>query len=99
MSSLIAPRSELSIIDPRTGLVTREWYRYLVQLGKSLGASPTLEDDLNVQLATATADVEATALTALKASQDALASTLFQDLDKPTPPDMSLLAWWPGETK
>ena len=33
MSTLIPPRYELSLIDPRTGKVSREWYKYLVELG------------------------------------------------------------------
>lgn len=112
MTALVAPRSELPLIDPRTGLISREWFRYLVQLGRSVGNSPTLEDDLNLQVAGEAAAIDGTALSALALAKtaeadaqtaqsmanDAKLLALFQE-ERAVPQDMSLLGWWPGESK
>ena len=109
MTALVAPRSELPLIDPRTGLISREWFRYLVQLGRSVGNSPTLEDDVSLQVTGEAAAIEGLALSALAlaktAESDALAAQSMAQLlsafpeDRPVSQDMSLLGWWPGESK
>lgn len=105
MTALVAPRSELPLIDPRTGLISREWFRYLVQLGRSVGNSPTLEDDLALQVAGEASGIEGTALTALSIAKTASDGATFAQLmtafpeERQPPQDMSLLGWWPGESK
>lgn len=46
MTTISAPRYELPIVDTETGRISREWYKFLVQLGNSVSGSPTLSDDL-----------------------------------------------------
>ena len=51
MTSLVAPRYDSPVIYSDTGRMSREWYTFLVTLAKAAGASPTVGDDLAMQLA------------------------------------------------
>jgi len=89
MSTLIPPRYELPIIDARTMQMSREWYKFLVQLAQAVGGSTS-----------GTEDVQLDALSAITAAESlALAPksgvSLFEPSDPPRIPDVSLLAWWP----
>ena len=95
MSSLVAPRYELPLIDPASGRMSREWYQFLVRLSKAVGESPTSSDD--VQLLDSTQSGDAMALSALNTlSKDILA---LYPLDPIPAVDTSILAWWPGDQK
>jgi len=50
MSSLVAPRYESPVIYSDTGRMSREWYQFLVNLAKAIGASPTSTDDTRLTL-------------------------------------------------
>ena len=88
--SLNPPRFELPVVG-KDGKITREWYRYLVGVGKSI-TSATLEDDLTLQATDA--DVSQ-AVAADRMARDAVLMASLGDYDKPQAPDSSLLAWWP----
>ena len=51
MTSLVAPRYDSPVIYSDTGRMSREWYTFLVTLAKSAGSSPTVGDDLAMQVA------------------------------------------------
>lgn len=85
MSIANAPRYEVPIVDLSTGHISREWYKFLVQLAQSVGPSPTNTDDTVIQLNADVASVESTALSAVKATSDALsAALLLQPPDRPS---------------
>ena len=91
MSTLIPPRYELPILDPRTGQMSREWYKFLVQLAQAAGGSTSgvqdarLESEMN--------SPEDLALTALSATHRQTALLLEPvDLPKPKP---QILEYWP----
>lgn len=98
MTALIAPRYELPLVDPETGRMSREWYKFLAQLAKSVGTSPTTSDDLQLFENTDTAAVEALALRALQDTRNS-PYLLFEPVDQPKAVDLSLLAWWPPDQK
>ena len=98
MSAPIPPRYELPIADSK-GRISREWYKYLVGLGLSVG-SDTFSDDAQLSDNSDASAAESLGLTALKAAKDAQGLFLLtlQD-DKKTVDDTSLLAWWPSDSK
>lgn len=51
MTSLVAPRFELPLVDNK-GRVSREWYKFLVNLAKSVDSSPSSLDDQMISLET-----------------------------------------------
>ncbi len=89
MTSLIAPRYELPLLDPGTGQMSREWYKFFVQLAKSIGPSGTNTDDFRILESSLPTD-------AAQPPKAASESDLFGSPDLPQPPDVELLAWWPG---
>jgi len=95
MSTLIPPRYELPIIDAQSGRMSREWYKYLVQLGNSISGSPTLASDLTNLETADSAAVEAFSLTAMGLAREAESIAWLGGEDLPKTPDVSLLAWWP----
>jgi hypothetical protein len=97
MTALVPPRYELPI-DMAGNRITREWYKYLVILGNSIGGSTTSTDDQQLSQVTDDAAVESIALRASRDAKDALSMFLLNGDDKPQTPDASLLAWWPGNT-
>lgn len=99
MSSNIPPRFELPITDNQ-GRVTREWYKYLVNLGNSQNNSLTSIDDVQGFLNMDSSGIEATALSALIKASAALAldGQFLMGIDQPQKPDNDLYALWPGNT-
>lgn len=93
-----APRFELPISD-KSGRVTREWYKFLVQMANSLGPSLTGADDLQNFQNLDSAAAESQAISANNAAKLAQSMILLLGEDQPKPPDTSLLAWWPGDVK
>lgn len=97
MTTLIPPRYELPIVQDEKGRISREWYKYLVLLGNSLGGSTTVGDDIQLSQVIDDASIEALALIAEKTALQAVAMFLLSEKDSQiTPKDTSLLAWWPG---
>lgn len=95
MSTIIAPRYELPLLGT-DGRISREWYKFLVQIANSIDRSGTSFDDLVTLQNTETFESVVLNL------QNTLANTsplLFESLDKPQPTDSTLLALWPGESK
>ena len=45
MSSLQIPKQEMQAVDPETGKMSKEWYRYFSDQKKATGPSPTANDD------------------------------------------------------
>lgn len=80
MTALIPPRYELPI-DMAGNRITREWYKYLVILGNSIGSSTTSTDDQQLSQVTDDANIESMVLTAKKRADDALGSSLLQDTE------------------
>lgn len=100
MSSLIAPRYELPVIDSTTGRMSREWYKFLVLMAKSVGTSGSSTDDLQLLSQGDASQAESLAVKALKDARDAANFMLLSmESDLPKPVDLSLLAWWPGDQK
>lgn len=99
MTSLTAPRYELPLIDIDTGRMTREWYKFLVQLGNSVGPSSTNTDDLRLFESMDASEAESRANKALKDAGTAISLLLYGSDDPVKSPDLSILAWWPGESK
>lgn len=99
MSSNQPPRFELPVTDGK-GRITREWYRYLVNLGNSQNNSATSSDDLQNFQNLDSAGAESIALTALNIANKALANDgqFLLGQDQPQKPDNDLLAFWPGNT-
>lgn len=97
--SLIPPRYELPIVMDEKGRISREWYKYLVLLGNSVGGSTSASDDQQLSQVSDDAAVEGIALKAQADAKAAFGFLLLGDHDKPQSQDTSLLAWWPGETK
>lgn len=97
MTALVPPRYELPI-DMAGNRITREWYKYLVILGNSIGGSTTSTDDQRLSQVTDDAALEALGLRARKEAKDALPMFLLGDQDRAIPQDTSLLAWWPGNS-
>lgn len=92
--SLTIPRYELQLIDPKSGQISREWYKYLALLGNAIG-SQTVSDDTQVSDATDDAASEALGLHALKVAKDAESLFFYGADDRKQPDDLSLLGWWP----
>lgn len=63
MTSLVAPRYDTPLTYSDTGRMTREWYTFLVTLAKATGQSPTVGDDLAMQLAMSEATSDAASTT------------------------------------
>lgn len=100
MTTLIPPRYELPIVQDDKGRISREWYKYLVLLGNSLGGSTTVSDDIQLSQYIDDAATESEALRAQNTALQALAMFLLTEKDsQPIPKDTSLLAWWPGDQK
>jgi hypothetical protein len=89
--SLIPPKADLAIVDG-AGRVSREWYRFLTALSRSVG-SDTLTDDLITQ--SDMSHVEALALQANARRDEHL---LFAPCDPVATQDTTLLALWPGNS-
>jgi len=94
LSSNQPPRFELPVTDGK-GRITREWYRYLVNLGNSQNNSATSSDDLQSFQNADSAGAEALALKALKRINDMDGQFLLGQ-DQPQKPDNDLMAFWPG---
>lgn len=94
MSNLTIPRRELQIVDPKSGFVSGEWYKYLALIGTAIG-SLTATDDAQVMDAADDAAVESLGLRAVKIARDAEGLFFYSADDRKQPEDLSLLAWWP----
>lgn len=99
MSTNQAPRFELPVTDGK-GRITREWYRYLVNLGNSQNNSATSSDDLqNAQnMDQAAGDAIALAALSKAIAAQAIDGQFLMGLDQPQKPDNDLYAFWPGNT-
>lgn len=89
-----APRFELPISD-KSGRVTREWYKFLVQMANSLGPSLTGADDLQNFQNLDAAGVDSLAIHALTRLK-AIDGQFLMSIDQPQKPDNELMAFWPG---
>ena len=86
MSDITPPRYGLAIIDPRTGQMSREWYKFLSSLAASI-ATPTNADDARLIGAMESGDAEAISVSA------------FSMASKSVNSGADLLGWWPGDQK
>lgn len=101
------PPPRVSIIDPRTGLMSREWYRWFIAVFNLLGAgqNATSLTDLQVGPAVQTLgeDVDSAVaqaqLSSLVARYDTILAELQQRLDTTPPfPQIGTLAYQNAET-
>lgn len=96
MSSIVPPRYELPLIEAN-GRISREWYKFLVLLAKSVGTSPTSSDDLQSAQNIDASSIESIATGAANAAVAASTLRLLEAVDLPIPTDASILAWYPEE--
>ena len=92
MGSLTAPRYELKLLD-ESGNMSREWYKFLVNLSKAIGSSGTLADDLQTTQQIELADMAGLIAQFTQRRDDFM---LFEKPDTGKPVDNTLLALWPG---
>ena len=93
MSNFNIPKYEIPIVDQK-GHMDRVWYKYLAQLGNSIG-STTYSDDAQTLDVADDAAAESLALRANRTAQEAQGLFLYGSDDPVKPQDLSLLAWWP----
>ena len=93
MTAFIPPRYELQIIDPRTGRMSREWYKYLALLGNSIQNTTSFDDAQMLDIMDASS-IESLVTKALRRTEEALALASLPP-EPPVRPDDSLLYWWP----
>jgi len=103
MSSIIAPRFDVPMVDPRTGTITRQWGNYLIRLAASINNSPTSADDAALTDMIENTSVESLALQGLSAAAKAHNDSMLIGFYPEDPPakaqDNSLMAYWPGDIK
>lgn len=93
MTSIIAPRPDQPLVGAN-GIVNREWYKYLVLLGNSVGPSLTAIQDVQLDAMTEDASNEAQSLRALRRAEAAEGLFLLER-DAPKPPDDNIFTFWP----
>ena len=94
MTSLVAPRFEIPI-DDKGNRISREWYKFLVQLGNSNGTSLTSTQDVQIFQNQDSAGVEALIFSALN-RLSVIDGQFLLSQDSAQKADNDLMAFWPG---
>jgi hypothetical protein len=102
MTSLIVPRFEIALID-KNGNISREWYKFLALLAKSIGPSLTNSSDLQSFENMDAAGMESIAISALNIANRALAAAAAAQASanqaEADAQQGNIMAWWPGDSK